>query len=266
MNGTLGEILVNGINIQITENLKKDIHFDNISFSYDKNSTLFKKFNLKIKSGTAVGIVGDTGSGKTTLAKLLLRLYDPDQGRIIIGEQDISNLSIESLRNRIGIVSQDTFLFNASIKENIRYGNKLCSDEEIVSAAKQSQCDEFITSLKDGYETLIGERGQKLSGGQRQRLAIARAIVRDPDILIFDEATSSVDNRTERLIQKSFFDLKKNRTMIIVAHRLSTIRNCDNIFVIKDSKVCESGTHDQLMSSSDSFYAELWNIQTGKKI
>ena len=248
------------------ENLKKDIHFDNISFSYDKNSTLFKKFNLKIKSGTAVGIVGDTGSGKTTLAKLLLRLYDPDQGRITIGEQDISNLSIESLRNRIGIVSQDTFLFNASIKENIRYGNKLCSDEEIVSAAKQSQCDEFITSLKDGYETLIGERGQKLSGGQRQRLAIARAIVRDPDILIFDEATSSVDNRTERLIQKSFLDLKKNRTMIIVAHRLSTIRNCDNIFVIKNSTVHESGTHDQLMSSSDSFYAELWNIQTGKKI
>ena len=190
----------------------------------------------------------------------------PDQGRIMIGDQDISNLSIESLRNRIGIVSQDTFLFNASIRENIRYGNKLCSDEEIVSAAKQSQCDEFISSLKDGYETLIGERGQKLSGGQRQRLAIARAIVRDPDVLIFDEATSSVDNRTERLIQKSFFDLKKNRTMIIVAHRLSTIRNCDNIFVIKDSAVHESGTHDQLMSSSDSFYAELWNIQTGKKI
>ena len=184
----------------------------------------------------------------------------------MIGDQDISNLSIENLRNRIGIVSQDTFLFNASIRENIRYGNKLCSDEEIVSAAKQSQCDEFISSLKDGYETLIGERGQKLSGGQRQRLAIARAIVRDPDVLIFDEATSSVDNRTERLIQKSFFDLKKNRTMIIIAHRLSTIRNCDNIFVIKDSAVHESGTHDQLMSSSDSFYAELWNIQTGKKI
>tara|TARA_X000000950_G_scaffold132540_2_gene165185 strand:- start:91 stop:1875 length:1785 start_codon:yes stop_codon:yes gene_type:complete len=248
------------------ENLKRDIHFDNITFSYDKNSILFKEFNLKIKSGTAVGIVGDTGSGKTTLSKLLLRLYDPDQGRIMIGDQDISNLSIESLRNRIGIVSQDTFLFNASIRENIRYGNKLCSDEEIVSAAKQSQCDEFISSLKDGYETLIGERGQKLSGGQRQRLAIARAIVRDPDVLIFDEATSSVDNRTERLIQKSFFDLKKNRTMIIVAHRLSTIRNCDNIFVIKDSAVHESGTHDQLMSGSDSFYAELWNIQTGKKI
>jgi ATP-binding cassette subfamily B protein len=251
---------------KIVDNLKQDIRYTNVSFRYPNGADLFHNFSMEIKYGSSVGIVGDTGSGKTTLAKLLLRLYDPLSGEIFIGDDNISNISIENLRSKIGIVSQDTFLFNASIKENISYGNQSCSDEEIILAAKQSQCDEFISSMKDGYDTLIGERGQRLSGGQRQRLAIARAIVRNPDILIFDEATSSVDNRTERLIQKSFFDLKKNRTMIIVAHRLSTIRNCDNIFVIKDSKIHESGKHDELMKNNLSFYAELWNIQTGKKI
>jgi len=258
--------IIEKANPEAIDSLKYDIHFNNISFSYSDSSTLFSNFTMEIKYGSSVGIVGDTGSGKTTLAKLLLRLYDPDKGNIFIGEKNIASLSVENLRSKIGIVSQDTFLFNASVKDNISYGNESCSMDEIILAAKQSQCDEFISSLSNGYDTLIGERGQRLSGGQRQRLAIARAIVRNPDILIFDEATSSVDNRTERLIQKSFFDLKKNRTMIIVAHRLSTIRNCDNIFVIKNSKVHESGTHDQLMEDGDSFYAELWNIQTGKKI
>ena len=258
--------IIEKANPEAIDSLKYDIHFNNISFSYSDSSALFSNFTMEIKYGSSVGIVGDTGSGKTTLAKLLLRLYDPDKGNIFIGGKNIASLSVENLRSKIGIVSQDTFLFNASVKDNISYGNESCSMDEIILAAKQSQCDEFISSLSDGYDTLIGERGQRLSGGQRQRLAIARAIVRNPDILIFDEATSSVDNRTERLIQKSFFDLKKNRTMIIVAHRLSTIRNCDNIFVIKNSKVHESGTHDQLMEDGDSFYAELWNIQTGKKI
>ena len=258
--------IIEKANPEEIDSLKYDIHFNNISFSYSDSSALFSNFTMEIKYGSSVGIVGDTGSGKTTLAKLLLRLYDPDKGNIFIGGKNIASLSVENLRSKIGIVSQDTFLFNASVKDNISYGNEFCSMDEIILAAKQSQCDEFISSLSSGYDTLIGERGQRLSGGQRQRLAIARAIVRNPDILIFDEATSSVDNRTERLIQKSFFDLKKNRTMIIVAHRLSTIRNCDNIFVIKNSKVHEFGTHDQLMEDGDSFYAELWNIQTGKKI
>ena len=258
--------IIEKANPEEIDSLKYDIHFNNISFSYSDSSALFSNFTMEIKYGSSVGIVGDTGSGKTTLAKLLLRLYDPDKGNIFIGGKNIASLSVENLRSKIGIVSQDTFLFNASVKDNISYGNESCSMDEIILAAKQSQCDEFISSLSDGYDTLIGERGQRLSGGQRQRLAIARSIVRNPDILIFDEATSSVDNRTERLIQKSFFDLKKNRTMIIVAHRLSTIRNCDNIFVIKNSKVHESGTHDQLMEDGDSFYAEFWNIQTGKKI
>ena len=248
------------------DNLRSDILFDSISFNYPGGQTLFHEFSMHIKNGTSVGIVGDTGSGKTTLAKLLLRLYDPVSGAIKIGDSDIKDVSIESLRNKIGVVNQETFLFDGSIRKNIAYGNKDCEEDDIIRAAEQSQCTEFISSLSDGYDTIIGERGQKLSGGQKQRLAIARAIVRQPDILIFDEATSSVDNKTERLIQKTFMDIKQDRTMIIIAHRLSTIRNCDNIFVIKNSRIHEQGTHDELMKNSDSFYAELWNIQTGKKL
>ena len=248
------------------DNLRSDILFDSISFNYPGGQTLFHEFSMHIKNGTSVGIVGDTGSGKTTLAKLLLRLYDPVSGAIKIGDSDIKDVSIESLRNKIGVVNQETFLFDGSIRKNIAYGNKDCEENDIIRAAEESQCTEFISSLSDGYETIIGERGQKLSGGQKQRLAIARAIVRQPDILIFDEATSSVDNKTERLIQKTFMDIKQDRTMIIIAHRLSTIRNCDNIFVIKNSRIHEQGTHDELMKNSDSFYAELWNIQTGKKL
>ena len=248
------------------DNLRSDILFDSISFNYPGGQTLFHEFSMHIKNGTSVGIVGDTGSGKTTLAKLLLRLYDPVSGAIKIGDSDIRDVSIESLRNKIGVVNQETFLFDGSIRKNIAYGNKDCEEDDIIRAAEQSQCTEFISSLSDGYDTIIGERGQKLSGGQKQRLAIARAIVRQPDILIFDEATSSVDNKTERLIQKTFMDIKQDRTMIIIAHRLSTIRNCDNIFVIKNSRIHEQGTHDDLMKNSNSFYAELWNIQTGKKL
>ena len=248
------------------DNLRSDILFDSISFNYPGGQTLFHEFSMHIKNGTSVGIVGDTGSGKTTLAKLLLRLYDPVSGAIKIGYSDIKDVSIESLRNKIGVVNQETFLFDGSIRKNIAYGNKDCKEDDIIRAAGQSQCTEFISSLSDGYDTIIGERGQKLSGGQKQRLAIARAIVRQPDILIFDEATSSVDNKTERLIQKTFMDIKQDRTMIIIAHRLSTIRNCDNIFVIKNSRIHEQGTHDELMKNSNSFYAELWNIQTGKKL
>ena len=248
------------------DNLRSDILFDSISFNYPGGQTLFHEFSMHIKNGTSVGIVGDTGSGKTTLAKLLLRLYDPVSGAIKFGDSDIKDVSIESLRNKIGVVNQETFLFDGSIRKNIAYGNKDCEEDDIIRAAEQSQCTEFISSLSDGYDTIIGERGQKLSGGQKQRLAIARAIVRQPDILIFDEATSSVDNKTERLIQKTFMDIKQDRTMIIIAHRLSTIRNCDNIFVIKNSRIHEQGTHDELMKNSNSFYAELWNIQTGKKL
>ena len=247
------------------ENLRSDIRFESISFNYPDGPNLFKDFSMNIGYGTSIGIVGDTGSGKTTLAKLLLRLYDPSSGSIKIGDHNIRDMSISSLRNKIGVVNQETFLFDGSIRNNIGYGSKDYTEEDIIRAADQSQCTEFISSMRDGYDTIIGERGQKLSGGQKQRLAIARAIIRQPDILIFDEATSSVDNKTERLIQKSFLDIKQDRTMIIIAHRLSTIRNCDNIFVVKHSRIHEQGTHDKLMENSDSFYAELWNIQTGRK-
>tara|TARA_B100001245_G_C22881789_1_gene424114 strand:- start:347 stop:2131 length:1785 start_codon:yes stop_codon:yes gene_type:complete len=248
------------------DNLRSDIRFESISFNYPGGPVLFENFSMHIKYGNSIGIVGDTGSGKTTLAKLLLRLYDPVAGSIMVGDHNIKDISIESLRNKIGVVNQETFLFDGSIRKNIAYGTKQCTEADITRAAEQSQCTEFISALSDGYDTVVGERGQKLSGGQKQRLAIARAIVKEPDILLFDEATSSVDNKTERLIQKSFMDIKKDRTMIIIAHRLSTIRNCDNIFVIKDSRIHEQGTHDELMQMSDSFYAELWNIQTGKKL
>jgi ATP-binding cassette subfamily B protein len=247
------------------DNLKYNIIFENISFSYDKSKRLIENFNLEIPFGSSVGIVGDTGSGKTTIAKLLLRLYDTQKGKIRIGNFNIKDIEIKSLRNKIGIVTQESFLFNSSIYKNILYGSEHSSYEEIKSAASESQSIEFIDKLENKFETIIGERGQTLSGGQKQRIAIARALIKKPDILIFDEATSSVDNKTEQLIQKSFFDIKKNRTSIIIAHRLSTIRNCDKIFVLRDGMVSEKGTHDELTAQKDSFYSQLWNIQTGNQ-
>lgn len=247
------------------EHLRSDISFNSLSFRYPKGESLFKNFSVTIPFGSSIGIVGDTGSGKTTIAKLILRLYDPDSGHIKIGQHNIKDIPLEKLREKIGIVNQDTFLFNATVKENISYGMGIVKNESIVKAARDSYSFDFIESLANGFNTVVGERGQRLSGGQKQRIAIARAIIRNPDILIFDEATSSVDNKTEQLIQKSFNELKGNRTIVIIAHRLSTIRNCDNILVIKDSSIFEQGTHNDLIKK-DGFYSQLWNIQTGKQI
>ncbi len=247
------------------EHLRSDISFNSLSFRYPKGESLFKNFSVTIPFGSSIGIVGDTGSGKTTIAKLILRLYDPDSGHIKIGQHNIKDIPLEKLREKIGIVNQDTFLFNATVKENISYGMGIVKNESIVKAARDSYSFDFIESLTNGFNTVVGERGQRLSGGQKQRIAIARAIIRNPDILIFDEATSSVDNKTEQLIQKSFNELKGNRTIVIIAHRLSTIRNCDNILVIKDSSIFEQGTHNELIKK-DGFYSQLWNIQTGKQI
>jgi len=257
--------IINHPNAIIIDSLMNDITFNEISFNYDGKENLFKNFNLEIPFGSSVGIVGDTGSGKTTIAKLLLRLYEPTHGSIYIGKYNINEIDINSLRKKIGIVSQDSFLFNSTIKNNISYGITNPLIEDIEDAAIQSQSIEFIDKLPFGFDTAVGERGQTLSGGQQQRIAIARTLMRQPDIIIFDEATSSVDNKTEQLIQQALFDIRKGRTSIIIAHRLSTIRNCSNIFVLKDGEIIEEGNHDYLVSLKKSYYSQLWNIQTGKQ-
>ncbi len=245
--------------------LKADISFHNVRFSYGNQKPLFENFNLSIPFGSSIGIVGDTGSGKTTVAKLLLRLYDTDNGKITIGDTSLDRINISFLRKKIGIVNQSPFLFNSTIKDNIGYGLKDPTMEQIESAANQSQAMEFIEKLPKGFDTIVGERGQMLSGGQQQRIAIARTVIRNPDIIIFDEATSSVDNKTEQLIQRALFNIQKGRTSIIIAHRLSTIRNCSTIFLIKDGTVVEEGDHESLVNNVSSYYSELWDIQTGKK-
>ena len=257
--------IINHPNAIIIDSLMNDITFNKISFNYDGKENLFNNFDLNIPFGSSVGIVGDTGSGKTTIAKLLLRLYEPTDGSIYIGKYNINEIDINSLRKKIGIVSQDSFLFNSTIKNNISYGITNPLIEDIEDAAIQSQSIEFIDKLPFGFDTAVGERGQTLSGGQQQRIAIARTLMRQPDIIIFDEATSSVDNKTEQLIQQALFDIRKGRTSIIIAHRLSTIRNCSNIFVLKDGKIIEEGNHDYLVSLKKSYYSQLWNIQTGKQ-
>jgi len=240
-----------------------DIRFEEVSFHYDESIPLFKNLNIAIPHGTSIGLVGDTGSGKTTIAKLLLRLYELENGKIHIGDHSISDLSIKYLREKIGIVSQESFLFDASILDNITYGVKDPEKIDIDNAIEKSQCREFIDKLPEGLNTIVGERGQILSGGQRQRISIARTLIRKPEVIIFDEATSAVDNRTEQLIQRAIFEIIKERTSIIIAHRLSTIRNCQNILVLDQGKIIEEGTHDALIADQNSYYSKLWNIQTG---
>ena len=243
-------------------NRRPDITFKNINFGYSNEKLIFKNFSLSIPYGKTIGIVGHTGSGKTTIIKLLLRLYDVKSGDIYIGDQKIEEISLTSLRKNIGFVNQEIHLFDGSIRENIAYPNIPNSINKINKAAKISQSYEFISQMNKGLDTQIGERGQKLSVGQKQRLTIARALYKDPSILVFDEATSSVDNETERLIQRAFEEISKNRTTIIIAHRLSTVRNADKIIVLEKGQIIESGTHEELIRI-DSFYNQLWQIQTG---
>ena len=246
----------------ILNDFNHDINFKNINFHYLESKPIFDNLNLKIKKNSLVGIVGQTGSGKTTIIKLLLRFYDTIGGSVNIGSNEIKNIKIKNLRENIGYVSQDIFMFDGSIKDNIAYPN-IGDNDKVVTAAKQSQAHEFIIKLENGYDTLIGERGQKLSEGQKQRIAIARAIYKNPPILIFDEATSSVDNETELLLQKALYNISKDRTTIVIAHRLSTVRNADNIFVLGNGSIIESGNHNELLNKKG-VYNKLWEIQTGK--
>jgi ATP-binding cassette subfamily B protein len=217
---------------------------------------------LSIPAGETLGIVGSTGSGKSTLVKLLLRLYHVSRGRITLDGIPIEEIRLEDLRAAMGLVSQDVFLFHGTVRENIVYGSWDATDDQVEAAARLAEAHAFIEELPNGYETIVGERGQKLSGGQRQRIAIARAILKDPPILILDEATSAVDNETEAAIQRSLDRISRDRTTIAIAHRLSTIRNADRICVLERGRIAELGTHEQLLER-DGIYAALWKVQTG---
>ncbi len=240
--------------------LAGEIVFENVSFAYNATSPLIKDFNLKICCGERIGICGPTGSGKSTIVGLIARFYDPTSGRILIDGTDISDFTLEGLREQLGFVMQDTVLFYGSVLENIAYGRPGATEEEIIEAARLANADEFISKMPHGYDTLVGERGVTLSGGQRQRIGIARALVRNSPILILDEPTSSLDSESEKSVMDALENLMKGRTVIIIAHRLTTIRDADQIIVLNCGAVAEKGTHEELMQKGQ-IYADLCNMQ-----
>ncbi len=242
--------------------VKGQLAFKDIIFQYNDHVAL-DRINIDVPAGTTIGLVGESGSGKSTLMKLLMRFYEPTSGNVSLDGKDLSALDVPSLRRSIGFVSQDVFLFHGTIAQNVAYGRPDASDLDIVDACRKAEAHSFIEALEDGYDTLVGERGHRLSGGQRQRIAFARAILRNPPILVLDEATSAVDNETERAIQKSLHTISQNRTTIIIAHRLSTVRHADSIYVMKNGAVVEQGSHDDLLKVNGT-YADLWKLQIGE--
>lgn len=257
--------IVSGNGVLARGDVQGRIELVGVSFAYRQGFPVLQDIDLKMPPGATTAFVGATGSGKTTLVKLLLRLYDVDLGSVRIDGHDIQSLEFHSLRQAMAVVGQDVFLFHGTVRENIAYGRPDASSAEIRRAAEIAEAHEFISQLPEGYDTIVGERGQKLSGGQRQRLSIARAVLVDPPVLILDEATSSVDNETEAAIQRSLAKLAIDRTTIVIAHRLSTIRHADAIHVMDRGRVVESGTHDELIVRNGG-YAALWRVQTGEAV
>lgn len=241
---------------------KGKIEFDDVSFNYHKTRRILEDFNLTVKPGEKVAFVGPSGAGKTTVTKLLLRMFDVSRGEIRIDGQDVSRVTMESVWEHVSLVPQEPVLFHRSIMENIRYGKRDATDAEVIEAAKQARCHEFISGLPQGYDTFVGERGVKLSGGERQRVAIARAILKNAPVLILDEATSSLDSESEALIQEALEELMKGKTTIVIAHRLSTIMKMDRIVVIEHGRVADVGTHKGLLRKAGT-YKKLWSIQAG---
>ena len=241
-----------------------NIIFDKITFTYKKDHpNVFDELNLSIPTKQKIALIGPSGGGKSTLVHLLLRFYDVENGAIKIDDQNIADVTQESLRKQIGIIPQDISLFHRTLMENIRYGDFTASDDQVVAAAKKAYAHDFISSLPDGYQTIVGERGLKLSGGQRQRIAIARAILKDAPILILDEATSALDSESEQAIQESLKEIMKDKTVIAIAHRLSTIAHMDRIIVLDEGKVVEDGTHKALLKDKNGLYSRLWKHQFG---
>lgn len=237
-----------------------DVELTNVTFSYsEEGKEVLSKLDLRIKSGTSVALVGPSGAGKTTIANLIPRLYDVQGGAVTIGGTPVTEISLGELRRNVGIVQQNVYLFNGTVKENILYGKPNATDAEIIAAATAAGAHEFIENLENGYDTPCGERGVRLSGGQKQRISIARLFLKNPPILILDEATSALDNESERVVQKSLGELCKNRTSIIIAHRLTTVRNADKIHVITENGITESGTHSELMALNG-LYKSLYTL------
>lgn len=242
------------------KNIKGEIEFNNVTFNYDDKKSILSNMDLKVEAGKTLALVGPSGGGKTTLCHLIPRFYEVNEGDIFIDGKSIKNLTLKSLRKNIGMVQQEVFLFTGTIKENILYGNPDAKDEEVIEAAKNANIHEFIMNLPDGYDTYVGERGIKLSGGQKQRISIARVFLKNPPILILDEATSALDNATEIIIQQSLEKLSKDRTTIVVAHRLSTIKSADEIVVLTSNGVEERGSHEELLNNNG-IYFKLYNAQ-----